>query len=116
MVKKIALEEHFLCPGLEGYWTATVADVDPTFLKQVVARLSDFGELRLKSMDSAGIGELALLQSWAQGKNVSLKCAGPNPLVRTLLDLTNLDSVLEVHPTVDAALASFREDQVCADC
>src|SRR3984893_17854383 len=70
----------------------------------------------VSSMDSAGIGELALLQSWAQGKNVSLKCAGPNPLVRTLLDLTNLDSVLEVHPTLDAALASFREDQVCADC
>ena len=70
----------------------------------------------VSSMDSAGIGELALLQSWAQGKNVSLKCAGPNSLVRTLLDLTNLDSVLEVHPTVDAALASFREEQVCADC
>jgi anti-sigma B factor antagonist len=70
----------------------------------------------VSSMDSAGIGELAFLQSWAQGKNVSLKCAGPNPLIRTLLDLTNLDSVLEVHPTVDAALASFREEQVCADC
>jgi anti-anti-sigma factor len=70
----------------------------------------------VSSMDSAGIGELALLQSWAQGKNVSLKCAGPNPLIRTLLDLTNLNSVLEVHPTVDAALASFREEQVCADC
>jgi anti-sigma B factor antagonist len=70
----------------------------------------------VSSMDSAGIGELALLQTWAQGKNVNLKCAGPNPLVRTLLDLTNLDSVLEVHPSVDAALASFREDRVCADC
>ena len=70
----------------------------------------------VSSMDSAGIGELAFLQTWAQGKNVSLKCAGPNPLVRTLLDLTNLDSVLEVHPSVDAAMASFREEQVCADC
>ncbi len=71
----------------------------------------------VSSMDSAGIGELALLQSWAQGKNVNLKCAGPNPLVRTLLDLTNLDTVLEVHPSVDAALASFHEEQVCAaDC
>jgi anti-sigma B factor antagonist len=70
----------------------------------------------VSSMDSAGIGELALLQTWAQGKNVNLKCAGPNPLVRTLLDLTNLDSVLEVHPSLDAALASFREDRVCADC
>jgi hypothetical protein len=24
--------------------------------------------------------------------------------------------VLQVHPTVDDALASFREEQVCADC
>ena len=71
----------------------------------------------VSSMDSAGIGELALLQSWAQGKSAILKCAGANSLVATLLDLTNLDSVLEVHPTVDAALASFREEQVCAaDC
>ena len=70
----------------------------------------------VSSMDSAGIGELALLQTWAQRKNVNLKCAGPNPLVRTLLDLTNLDSVLEVHPSLDAALASFRQERVCADC
>jgi anti-sigma B factor antagonist len=68
------------------------------------------------SMDSAGIGELALLQTWAQGRKAALKCAGPNPLVTTLLELTNLDSVLEVHPSVDEAVASFREEQVCADC
>jgi anti-anti-sigma factor len=67
-------------------------------------------------MDSAGIGELALLLSWAQEKNANLKCAGPNPMVRTLLDLTNLDSVMEVHPSLDSALESFREEQVCADC
>ena len=70
----------------------------------------------VSSMDSAGIGELALLQTWAQANNVSMKCAGPNPLVSTLLELTNLDSVLEVHPSVDAAVASFREERVCADC
>jgi 2,3-dihydroxybenzoate decarboxylase len=55
MVSKIALEEHFLSPGFEEYWKATVSDVDPAILQQVVARLSDFGELRLKSMDGAGI-------------------------------------------------------------
>ena len=70
----------------------------------------------VSSMDSAGIGELALLQTWAQGQNVDLKCAGANSLVSTLLELTNLDSVLEVHPSVDAALASFYDEQVCADC
>ena len=60
MVKKIALEEHFLCPGFEGYWKATVADVDPEFLSRVSACLSDFGERRLKSMDAAGIGRAVL--------------------------------------------------------
>jgi anti-sigma B factor antagonist len=70
----------------------------------------------VSSIDSAGIGELALLQSWAQEKNANLKIAGANSLVRTLLDLTNLDSVIEVHPTLDAALGSFEEQQVCADC
>jgi anti-sigma B factor antagonist len=70
------------------------------------------------SIDSAGIGELALIQTWAQNENVALKCAGPNVLVRSLLELTNLDSVLDVHPSLEAALASFREEeqQVCADC
>jgi anti-sigma B factor antagonist len=67
------------------------------------------------SMDSAGIGELALLQSRAQDCNVSLKYAGANSLVRDLLELTNLDSVLEIHDSLDEALDSFREEQVWAD-
>ena len=70
----------------------------------------------VSSMDSSGIGELALLQGWAQGRNASFKCAGPNAFIRNLLDLTKLDSVLEIHSSVDNALESFREDQVCADC
>ncbi len=67
-------------------------------------------------MDGAGLGELAFLQTWAMGKSVSLKFADPNPLVRHLLGLTNLDRVLEVHPSVDAALDSFREQHACASC
>jgi anti-anti-sigma factor len=70
----------------------------------------------VSSMDSAGIGELALLQARAQDRNVSLKCAGPNSLVRNLLDLTNLDSVIEIHSSVSDALESFREERVCVDC
>jgi len=60
MVKKIALEEHFLCPGFEDYWRSTVGNVDPKILSQVVARLSDFGEQRLTSMDGAGIDRAVL--------------------------------------------------------
>jgi 2,3-dihydroxybenzoate decarboxylase len=60
MVRKIALEEHFLCPGFEDYWQTTVGDVDPAILRQVIARLSDFGELRLAAMDKAGIARSVL--------------------------------------------------------
>jgi anti-sigma B factor antagonist len=70
----------------------------------------------VNSMDSAGLGELALLHTWAHDKNAVLKCAGPNSFVRSLLDLTNLDSVLDVHFSVEGAVESFQEDKVCADC
>jgi len=70
----------------------------------------------VSAIDSAGIGELALLQTWAQERKAELKCAGANPTVLSLLSLTNLDSVLDIHATVDAALDAFRDQQVCADC
>jgi hypothetical protein len=56
-----------------------------------------------------------MLQNCAQGKNATFKCAGPNEFIRNLLDLTNLDSVLDIHSSVDNALESFAGDEVCAD-
>jgi anti-sigma B factor antagonist len=70
----------------------------------------------VSSIDSAGIGELALLHNWARSRNADLKCASPTPLVRNLLDLTNLDSVLEIHESVTAALDAFQPCEICADC
>ena len=70
----------------------------------------------VNSMDSAGIGELALLHTRARDRKAIFKCAGPNSVVHQLLVLTNLDSVLEIHSSVGEALSSFREDEVCADC
>ena len=55
MVRKIALEEHFMSPGLEEYWRPTMALVPPEVFKGIYARLTDFGDLRLKEMDDAGI-------------------------------------------------------------
>ncbi len=60
MARKIALEEHCMCPGMEEYWTATVADVDPKVVDMLVSRLSDFGEQRLSIMDRAGISRAVL--------------------------------------------------------
>jgi anti-anti-sigma factor len=67
-------------------------------------------------IDSAGFGELVFLYTWARSQNADLKCASPTPFVRQLLDLTNLDSVLEIHPSVCEALAAFQSAEVCADC
>lgn len=53
--RKIALEEHFLLPGLEDYWAPTVVDIDRAVYGHIRARLLDFGEIRLAAMDAAGI-------------------------------------------------------------
>jgi 2,3-dihydroxybenzoate decarboxylase len=60
MVQKIALEEHFLSPGLDEYWHPTVANVDPKFAANLYVRLTDFGDMRLQSMDEAGIARSVL--------------------------------------------------------
>ena len=60
MVSKIALEEHFLSPSLEEYWWPTVQGVDPKHAKNLLARLTDFGEMRLEAMDEAGIARSVL--------------------------------------------------------
>jgi len=70
----------------------------------------------VSSIDSAGIGELVLLHTWAQAKNADLRCASPSPVVRDLLGLTRLDSFFEIHPSLHEALAAFECKEVCADC
>ena len=70
----------------------------------------------VSSVDSAGIGELVLLHTWAQEKNADLKCASPSPFVRDLLDLTRLNSFFEIYPSLNEALAAFQPREVCADC
>ena len=60
MVKKIALEEHFLDLATEAYWRPTIVDVAPEKTAQLYARLTDFGERRLQMMDKAGIARAVL--------------------------------------------------------
>ena len=50
MVKKIALEEHFLSPGLVDYWRPTMTEVAPERGEYFFRNLTDFGELRLQSL------------------------------------------------------------------
>src|SRR4030095_7782985 len=60
MVKKIAVEEHCMCPGLEDYWAPTVADLPANKRQEFLALLTDFGEMRLDAMNKAGIERCVL--------------------------------------------------------
>ncbi|MGB8114926.1 MAG: STAS domain-containing protein [Candidatus Sulfotelmatobacter sp.] len=70
----------------------------------------------VNSIDSAGIGGLVLLHTRAHSRKADVKYANPSQLVRQLLGLTNLDSVLEIHPSLGDALAAFQPAEACADC
>jgi 2,3-dihydroxybenzoate decarboxylase len=60
MMRKIALEEHFLSPGFEDYWLPTMGNVDQKAVRGLLARLQDFGEMRVAAMDSGGIARAVL--------------------------------------------------------
>jgi len=60
MVKKIALEEHFLCPDFIEYWNPTAVDLPVERRQKALSRLTDFGEMRLAAMDEAGIARAVL--------------------------------------------------------
>jgi 2,3-dihydroxybenzoate decarboxylase len=59
-MRKIALEEHFMSPGLDEYWRPTMADVPPKIFENIHARLTNFTELRLREMTDAGINVAVL--------------------------------------------------------
>lgn len=60
LVKKIALEEHFLDPSTVDYWWPTMVDVARSKADNLHACLTDFGDRRLVAMDQAGIARAVL--------------------------------------------------------
>lgn len=60
MVRKIALEEHFLSPGLVDYWRPTMTEVPAPHVDRLYRQLTDFGAERLETMDKAGIAKAVL--------------------------------------------------------
>jgi anti-sigma B factor antagonist len=90
-----------------------IGDAEATF-KKTVTRLLEEGHTRLLVdlsgvgfLDSSGLGALvrALTQSQKEGGQTKLLGAGPQ--IRKLLQMTKLDSVFEIHDTMEAAVSSF---------
>ena len=56
-------------------------------------------------LDSAGLGELVALHMWAQASGCGLKIVQPSSQVRYLLELTNLNSVLNILSTEEEGVS-----------
>ena len=74
-----------------------IAELAPQ-TRRVVIDLSS-----VEMIDAAGLGELVSVAVAAQASGCSIILAAPGDFIRQLLELTNLTSVFEVHPTLEAA-------------
>ncbi len=90
---RLTLEDTALKRNLEQVWRVKVA--------RVIVNLTE-----CPYVDSSGIALLveALKRSRKESKGFSL--VGVSPQVRAVLELTRLDKVFQVFPTVEGALAS----------
>ena len=61
----------------------------------------------VEMIDAAGLGALISVALTAQASQCSVKLAAPGDFIRHLLELTKLTSVVEVYPTLDAAILAF---------
>ncbi len=84
-------------------FSSRIAELLP-HTRRLVLELSD-----LEVIDGAGLGELVVVHMWARASGCTMKLAAAGDRVQQLFEHTNLVSVLDVHPTLDDALLSFRE-------
>ncbi len=64
------------------------------------------------AIDTSALGELVLMQMWADAAGYTLTFASPSKSVSGLLENTNLVSVLDLYSSVDAAIAALHQEGV----
>lgn len=69
--------------------------------RQVVLDLSG-----VEMIDGGGLGELVAIFNYADAHGCSVKLTAPNRMVYSLLKLTHLTSLFEIHPTLGAAVVA----------
>ncbi len=82
-----------------------ISEVLPSALRMVV----DLGEVL--SIDTSALGELVLMQMWADAAGYTLTFASPRKSVGGLLENTNLVSILDLYPSVNAAIAALYQEE-----
>jgi len=95
--------------GIEaGALSEEIAELAPQ-PRRVVIDLSG-----VEMIDAAGLGELVSVAVAAQASGCSIMLAAPGDFIRRVLTLTNLTSVFEVYPTLDAAIRAFNGQAAAA--
>jgi anti-sigma B factor antagonist len=85
-----------------------IAEIAPQ-TRRVVIDLSG-----VEMIDAAGLGKLVSVAVAAQASECSIMLASPGDFIRRVLTLTNLSSVFEVYPSLDAAILSFNGQPAAA--
>jgi anti-sigma B factor antagonist len=86
---------------------------DSSLLSEKVARL--FPHTRqivldlslVEIIDGTGLGELVSILTQAKANNRIVKLAAPKRRIREILELTKLNSIFQIYPTLGDALESF---------
>lgn len=98
-----------------------VAGEEVNILRSVAMAHSDREQIVLdlanvSTLDGAGIGMLAFLQGRVRSNGLQLRIQNPSAHVRELLELTNLDSVIEVIPSDEfRQICQTNSDNECED-
>lgn len=61
----------------------------------------------VSNADSTGIGELIVCLKRVKEKGGEIKLANPSQKIESLLRITSLENIFDIHPTERAALRSF---------
>jgi anti-anti-sigma factor len=99
----VSVGETRLTYPLLGEFSTVITDLIARGDKQVIVDLS-----AVSYVDSATIGCLMDLYRQAAAAHGALKLAGLQKRVETMLTMTGAQNFLEVHPSREAALASFK--------
>lgn len=95
------VSEHVADAAILHCFGRIIAGAEAESLKDAVAEQADKRLVMLDlagvdAIDARGLGLLVFLQTLGYALGFSLQLTNPTPRIRALLDLTRLDSVLEV--------------------
>ncbi len=80
---------------------STITDVIDQGITKLILDLS-----RIEFLDSAGLGALMILYGNMKVRGGQLRLVAPSVKVHEVLKMTHTDSILNIDPSVDAALAA----------